>query len=159
MTCHEESARPYTYNGCTSGFQNLLLILLHLLQAMSGSQNSNTYTCTCTHFCGGYKTGLSQDTFYRHAPYQDAVLGQPSYSSSFQDFLDNSAGESGASNLSGTGQESSQAQGNADNFGAEFLLDGGTQNSGSTVNIEATVVNFPYQLINVSLKQSWALGA
>lgn len=117
---------------------------------MPGSRNNNTYTCTCTHFCGGYKTGLSWATFYRHAPYRDAA--QPSFSSSFQDFLDKSAGQSGAVNHSGleTGQEESQAQGNTDsldNLGAEFpsqVLGGITQNSGSTVDLETVGVNFPF---------------
>jgi hypothetical protein len=71
--------------------------------------------------CGGYKTGLSHATFYRHAPYRDAA--QPSYSSSFQDFLDKSGG-------------------------AEFpteALGGSTQNTGpSTVNLETVRVNFPF---------------
>jgi hypothetical protein len=74
---------------------------------MSRPQSSkNTYTCTCAHFCGGYKAGLSRATYYRHAPYRDAP--QPSFSPSFQNFLDNSAG-SGAANHSGTGQEESHS--------------------------------------------------
>ena len=79
---------------------------------MPGSRSSNTYTCTCNHFCGGYKTGLSWATFYRHAPYRDAA--QPNFSSSFQDFLDKS----------GRAQFPTEA------------LGGSTQNSGlSTVNL------------------------
>jgi hypothetical protein len=106
---------------------------------MPGSRSSNTYTCTCTHFCGGYKTGLSRATFYRHAPYRDTA--QPSFSSSFQDFLDKSAGESG--------QEEPQAQENTDNLGAEFPTQvlGGTQNSESTVDPETvgtSLSNFVY---------------
>jgi hypothetical protein len=85
----------------------------HSAPNMSGPpRRTNTYTCTCTHFCGGYKTGLSKATYYRHAPYRAAP--QPSFSPSFQNFLDNSAG-SGAANQ--TGQEESHR--NTDNLGAK----------------------------------------
>lgn len=112
---------------------------------MPGPQSSNTYTCTCTHFCRGYKTGLSRATFYRHAPYRAAA--QPSFSSSFQDFLVKSADPSGAVNHSGTGQEESQAQGNIDNLGGEFppqVHGGSTQNLGSTVDLGTVGVNLPF---------------
>jgi hypothetical protein len=69
-------------------------------QAMPGANSgNNTYTCTCTRFCRGYKTGLSRATFYRHAPYRDAP--QPGFSASFQAFLNNSSapGPSTGSNL------------------------------------------------------------
>jgi hypothetical protein len=115
---------------------------------MPGLQSGkNTYTCTCTQFCGGYKTGLSRATFYRHSPYRDASAAQPSsFSSSFQNFLDNSAGNSG----SGLGQE--ESQGNIDNLEAGFstqsttpphVLDASTQNFE-----EAAGVNF---LSNLSM--------
>jgi hypothetical protein len=63
------------------------------------NSGNNTYTCTCTHFCKGYKTGLSCATFYQHAPYCDAP--QPGFSASFQAFLNNSSapGPSAGSNL------------------------------------------------------------
>jgi hypothetical protein len=51
---------------------------------MPGPNSGNTYTCTCTRFCKGYKTGLSRATFYRHAPYRP-----PEFSASFQAFLHN----------------------------------------------------------------------
>jgi hypothetical protein len=70
-------------------------LLLYL--EMPGPRSSNTYTCTCTHFCGGHKAGLSRATYYRHSPYRDAA--QPTttsgFSTSFQSFLDNSAGGQG----------------------------------------------------------------
>jgi hypothetical protein len=113
----------------------------------SGLQSSkNTYTCTCTHFCGGYKTGLSRATFYRHSPYRDAA--QPSsFSSSFQNFLDNSAGNCG----SGLGQE--ESQGNTDNLEAGFSTQSTTTPphvlDASTWNFEeAAGVNF---LSNLSM--------
>ena len=101
---------------------------------MSGPPSSkNTYTCTCTHFCGGYKTGLSRATYYRHAPYRDAP--QSSFSPSFQNFLDSSAG-SGAANHSQTGQGESHR--NTDNLGAGFptpqVLNSGPQNSVSKLS-------------------------
>jgi hypothetical protein len=61
---------------------------------MPGPQSTKSYTCTCTHFCGGYKTGLSRATYYRHAPYRDPPQPSSTFSSSFQNFLDNSAGNS-----------------------------------------------------------------
>jgi hypothetical protein len=72
---------------------------------MSGS--NNTYTCTCTRFCKGYKTGLSHATFYRHAPYHDAP--QPGFSASFQAFLHNS-GASGPSTSSNLAAENFQEE-------------------------------------------------
>jgi hypothetical protein len=67
----------------------------------------------------------------------------------FQDFLDKFAGESGAVDHSGTGQEEPQAQENTDNLGAEFPTQvlGGTQNSESTVDVETvgtSLSNFVY---------------
>jgi hypothetical protein len=104
---------------------------------MPGPRSSNTYTCTCTHFCGGYKTGLSRATYYRHSPYRDAAQPTSGFSTSFQNFLDNSAGGSG----SGPGQEESQE--NADDMVTEFqtshVLDGSTQNFE-----EAAGVNLPF---------------
>lgn len=78
------------------------------------STGSNTYTCTCVHFCGGYKTGLSRATYYRHSPYRDASAApsQPSFSTSFQNFLDNSAGDSGP--ISGSGQSGQSGVGHRD---------------------------------------------
>lgn len=46
----------------------------------------NTYTCTCTRFCKGYKTGLSRAMYYRHAPFRP-----PKFSASFQNFLQDSS--------------------------------------------------------------------
>jgi hypothetical protein len=65
---------------------------------MPGPNVPNTYTCTCTRFCKGYKTGLSRATFYRHAPYRTSP---PEYSASFQAFLHDSSapGLSTGSNL------------------------------------------------------------
>lgn len=69
--------------------------------------NTGTYTCTCTHFCGGYKSGLSRATYYRHSPYRDAAQHTSSFSTSFQIFLDNSTGDSGSGQLGQLGQEES----------------------------------------------------
>ena len=104
---------------------------------MPGPQSiKNTYMCTSTHFCGGFKTGLSQATFYRHTPYHDST--QPSFSPSFQNFLDNSAGNSQS------GQDKSQ--GNTDGLEAEFptspqVLDSSIQDSHSE---STTGVNLPF---------------
>jgi hypothetical protein len=132
---------------------------------MSGPRSSNTYTCTCTHFRGGYKTGLSRATFYRHSPYRDAAQPTGSFSTSFQNFLDDSAGDSGSGRL-GLGQESQgntddfntagdsgsgrsglgqESQGNTADLEAEFptsphVLDGGT----GIQNFETAGVNFPF---------------
>jgi hypothetical protein len=89
------------HNRITPGFLDDFDLLLYLVQDMPGPQSSmNTYTCTCTRFCGGHKTGLSRATFYRHAPYRDASKPTSSFSLSFQNFLGNSAGN--------TDQEESQ---------------------------------------------------
>jgi hypothetical protein len=66
-----------------------------------------SYTCTCTHFCKGYKTGLSRATYYRHAPYRGHGTSQSgnTFSASFQTFLDNSA------NVSGNGRDTSEDRG------------------------------------------------
>jgi hypothetical protein len=111
----------------------------------------NTYTCTCTHFCGGYKSGLSRATYYRHSPYRDAAQPSSSFSTSFQTFLDDSAGNSG-SGQSVLHQE--EPQGNADDLEGEFQTSPHIQNFE-----EAAQVNFPFKIIFVILKQSWALGA
>jgi hypothetical protein len=69
--------------------------------------SGNTYTCTCTRFCKGYKTGLSRATYYRHAPYRP-----PEYSAAFQAFLHNSTsspGPSTGSNLTEHVDSESQA--------------------------------------------------
>jgi hypothetical protein len=102
----------------------------------TGSNTVNTYTCTCTHFCGGYKTGLSRATYYRHAPYRDAARATSSFSSSFQSFLHDSAG-SGVSGQLAVGQE--ESQGNTDDLETEIptsphVLDA----SGSIHNFEET---------------------
>jgi hypothetical protein len=70
--------------------------------------SGNTYTCTCTRFCKGYKTGLSRATFYRHAPYRP--YRPPEFSASFQAFLHNSSapGPSTSSNLAVHEHEDSQ---------------------------------------------------
>jgi hypothetical protein len=97
---------------------------------MPGPRSSkNTYTCTCTHFCGGHKTGLSRATFYRHAPYRDASQPTSSFSLSFQNFLGNSAGN--------TGQE--ESQGNTDNLEAEFL-----DSDTADLDSEIAGVSFPF---------------
>jgi hypothetical protein len=79
---------------------SFLALLLHAVLAMLGSKN--TYTCTCAHFCKGYKTGLSRATYYRHAPYRDSPQSS-TFSASFQTFLDNSA------HVSGGGRDTSHA--------------------------------------------------
>lgn len=107
---------------------------------MPGPQSSNGYTCTCTHFCGGYKTGLSRATYYRHSSYRDLDAAQPSsFSTAFQSFLDESTSNSG-SGRSGIGQE--EPQGNTDDLEAEFttsphasVLDGSTQNFEETAGV------------------------
>jgi hypothetical protein len=76
----------------------LLSFLLHCRKTMP-----DTYTCTCAHFCKGYKTGLSRATYYRHAPYRSASAQSSTFSSSFQTFLDNSA------NVSGSGRDTNHA--------------------------------------------------
>jgi hypothetical protein len=97
---------------------------------MPGPRSSNTYTCTCTHFCGGYKTGLSRATFYRHSPYRVAAQPPPtSFSTSFQNFLDNSAGNSG-SGRSCLGRE--EYQGNTDTSDRDSDLEFPTQALGGT---------------------------
>jgi hypothetical protein len=81
-----------------------------------------------------------------HSPTYRAAA-QPSFSSSFQDFLVKSADQSGAVNHSGTGQEESQDQGNTDNLGGEFppqVHGGSTQNLGSTVDLGTVGVNLPF---------------
>lgn len=100
---------------------------------MPGPRSSNTYTCTCTHFCGGYKTGLSRATYYRHSPYRDAAQPQAtsSFSTSFQNFLDNSASNSGSgSGILGIGQD--ESQGNTDDLEVAQNFE------------EPAGVNFPY---------------
>ena len=63
---------------------------------MPGPNSGNTvYTCTCTRFCKGYKTGLSRATYYRHAPYCPSE-----FSASFQAFLQNSESSVPQANLS-----------------------------------------------------------
>jgi hypothetical protein len=69
---------------------------LSQLEAMPGPNSGNTYTCTCTRFCKGYKTGLSRATFYRHAPYRPSP---PEFSASFQAFLHAPAGGPSTGNL------------------------------------------------------------
>ena len=55
---------------------------------MAGPTGSgNTYTCTCTRFCKGFKTGLSRATYYRHASFRPSE-----FSASFQAFLHDSTG-------------------------------------------------------------------
>jgi hypothetical protein len=131
---------------------------------MPGPRSSDTYTCTCTHFCGGYKTGLSRATYYRHSPYRDTAQPTSSFSTSFQSFLDNSAGNSG-SGQSGRGL-GSQLEGNTDDLEAEFptspgsplvghVLDGSTRNFEEAAGVN--VVNLPLLFTYVILKQSWAL--
>ena len=115
---------------------------------MPGPRSSNTYTCTCTHFCGGYKTGLSRATYYRHSSYRDTAQPTSSFSTSFQSFLDNSAGNSGLGNSeSGLGQE--ESQGNTDDLEAEFPTPPHVQVvEGSTRNFEeAAGVNIPFLFI------------
>jgi hypothetical protein len=113
---------------------------------MPGPRSSNTYTCTCTHFCGGYKTGLSRATYYRHSPYRDA---QPqattsSFSTSFQSFLDNSAGNSGSgSGILGIGRD--ESQGNTDDLEVAQNFE----------EAASAGVNFPYQFMYAKLKQFW----
>lgn len=103
---------------------------------MPGPRSSNTYTCTCTHFCGGYKPGLSRATYYRHSPYRDHDAAQPqatsSFSASFQNFLDKSAGNSNGSGsgILGIGQD--ESQGNTDGFEVAQNFE------------EGAGVNFPY---------------
>lgn len=74
---------------------------------MPGPDSGKTFTCTCTRFCKGYKTGLSRATYYRHAPYRDSL---PEFSASFQAFLQNSSapGPSTGSNLAVDEHEDSQ---------------------------------------------------
>ena len=68
--------------------------------------SGNSYTCTCTRFCKGYKTGLSRATFYRHAPYRRPSPAE--FSASFQAFLHDSNAPSTGSNLAVDEQEDSQ---------------------------------------------------
>jgi hypothetical protein len=76
---------------------------------MPGPNSGNTYTCTCTRFCKGYKTGLSRATYYRHAQFRH---GPPEFSASFQAFLQNSSvpvgGPSTGSNLEVLDEQDSQ---------------------------------------------------
>jgi len=88
--------------------------------------SKNTYTCTCTHFCGGYKTGLSWATFYRHAPHRNPA--QPSFSAPFQNFLNDSTSHSG------TGLEESQENSGV-GVQAPQVLGNNTQNSESIIGL------------------------
>jgi hypothetical protein len=120
-------------------------LLLYPVQAMPESRGTNTYTCTCTRFCGGYKTGLSRATFYRHSPYRDTAQPTSSFSSSFQNFLDNSVGDSG-SGRSGLGQE--ESQGDTDDLETDFptspqVLDG-TSSTRNFEEPEAAEVSFSF---------------
>lgn len=107
---------------------------------MPGPRSSNSYTCTCTHFCGGYKTGLSRATYYRHAAYRDAAQPTSSFSSSFQSFLDDSAGSS-VLGQSGLGLDVSQ--GNTDDLEEGEFPTSPHSSDGSNQNFEETAgVNF-----------------